>query len=64
MRAKLINNCFENGIFIRDGSDYFAEEKEDGWFRITFTVDEQTLEVAMERLIRTLRDIKDPASVE
>ena len=30
MRAKLINNCFENGIFIRDGSDYFAEEKGKG----------------------------------
>ena len=63
MKAKLFNTCFKNGVFIRDGSDYFAEEKEDGRFWVTFTADEQTLDVAMERLMRTLREINNPVSV-
>ncbi|KAH8586954.1 putative aminotransferase class I and II family protein [Bisporella sp. PMI_857] len=56
LKEKLISAALENKLYIRDGSNFFSEEEEDGWFRVTFTMDKKVLEVAIERLRRTLED--------
>jgi len=41
------------GVMISSGSSYSTEEL--GWFRITFTVEEEALRVGLQRLLKCLR---------
>lgn len=59
LKNLIFKTCLEQGVYIRDGKDYHSEEKEDGWFRITFTVDNHTLEVSKERLREALEIVKN-----
>ncbi|KAJ5736849.1 Pyridoxal phosphate-dependent transferase major region subdomain 2 [Penicillium malachiteum] len=57
MKKLFVDTCTRNGVSIKDGANYFAEEPEDGWFRVTFTVPNAVLEVAMERIAKSLEDL-------
>ena len=59
LKDLIYKTCLEQGVYIRDGKDYYSEEEEDGWFRITFTVDEHTLEVSKERLRKALKVVEN-----
>lgn len=48
--------CGQNGVMIAPGSLYEAEEF--GWFRITFTVGEEALKVALARSLKALEEFK------
>ncbi|KGO59252.1 Pyridoxal phosphate-dependent transferase, major region, subdomain 2 [Penicillium expansum] len=58
IKRLLVDTCKRNGLSIKDGAHYFAEEPENGWFRVTFTVSNAVLEVAMERLVKSLDDLE------
>lgn len=45
--ANLISKCIANGVNIGRGSGFYTEEV--GWFRLTFTMDKETLEKGLER---------------
>ncbi|KAI1179309.1 putative aminotransferase class I and II family protein [Nemania sp. FL0916] len=52
----LTKRFFNSGVMISSGSSYSAEEL--GWFRISFTVEEQALHVGLQRLLKCLKEIK------
>ncbi|KAI1362496.1 hypothetical protein F5Y08DRAFT_341615 [Xylaria arbuscula] len=58
VKEELLRQCQQVGIFIRDRGKYLGEEPEDGWFRITFTLDAGTLDVGWERLAQCLQAMK------
>ncbi|GAB1319554.1 1-aminocyclopropane-1-carboxylate synthase [Madurella fahalii] len=55
--AAIGDRCFGNGVPIALGTNFFTEEL--GWFRLTFTAARDALEVGLQRLRKTLQDIKD-----
>ncbi|KAJ5939718.1 Pyridoxal phosphate-dependent transferase major region subdomain 2 [Penicillium verhagenii] len=57
VKKVFLETCSRNGVSIKDGANYFAEEPEDGWFRVTFTIPDAILEVAMQRLVKSLEDM-------
>ena len=48
--------CAENGVVLALGTNFFTEEI--GWFRLGYTVAPKALEIGLERLVRTLKEIE------
>ncbi|KAI2463100.1 putative acc synthase [Annulohypoxylon bovei var. microspora] len=53
--TKLFKRCLECGVGISPGSSFSTEQL--GWFRISFTVEKQTLQVGLQRLLKCLQGI-------
>ncbi|KAI0173471.1 putative acc synthase [Hypoxylon sp. FL1284] len=53
---KLHKRCFESGVGISPGSNYSSEQL--GWFRISFTVEKQALDLGLQRLLGCLQEIE------
>lgn len=47
--------CFEEGVAIAFGTNFFTEEL--GWFRLTFTARREALEIGLQRLWKALQAI-------
>lgn len=54
--ARLARRCVEGGVLISLGSSFSTEEL--GWFRISFTVERQALEIGLKRLLKLLKAIE------
>ncbi|KAF3059812.1 1-aminocyclopropane-1-carboxylate synthase 1 [Daldinia childiae] len=52
----LWNRLLASGVGLGLGSWYSAEEP--GWFRVSFAVEKEALRIGLERLIKTLREVK------
>ena len=52
----LWNRLLASGVGLGLGSWYSAEEP--GWFRISFTVEKDSLQTGLERLLNTLREVE------
>ena len=50
--ANLVSKCVANGVNIGRGSGFYTEEI--GWFRLTFTMDKETLKEGLKRFISVL----------
>lgn len=48
------NRFFANGVFIAMGTNFATEEL--GWFRLSFTVPREALEVGLQRMLKALQD--------
>jgi bifunctional pyridoxal-dependent enzyme with beta-cystathionase and maltose regulon repressor activities len=48
------NRFFANGVFIAMGTNFATEEL--GWFRLSFTVPRQALEVGLQRMLKALKE--------
>ncbi|KAF4341576.1 plp-dependent transferase [Fusarium beomiforme] len=53
---EIMEKCQGNGVMIAPGHVYMAEEY--GWFRLTFTVGTDALKEGLDRLWKTLQEIK------
>lgn len=53
---KVAEICQGNGVMIAPGNIYAPEEF--GWFRVTFTVSKDALEEGLNRLWKSLLDVK------
>ncbi|KAI2602061.1 putative aminotransferase class I and II family protein [Hypoxylon sp. NC1633] len=53
---KLLKRCLEYGIGISPGSNFSTEQL--GWFRISFTVEKQALDLGLRRLLECLKEIE------
>ncbi|KAI1145103.1 putative acc synthase [Nemania diffusa] len=53
--TQLFNRCLEFGVWISLGSSFSTEQL--GWFRISFTVENQALQTGLQRLLRCLQVI-------
>ncbi|KAK4098344.1 putative aminotransferase class I and II family protein [Parathielavia hyrcaniae] len=54
---EISNRCVANGVAIAMGTNFFTEEL--GWFRLSFCVSRQALEVGLGRMLKALREIKE-----
>lgn len=52
----LWNRLLASGVGLGLGSWYSSEEP--GWFRISFTVEKDSLKIGLERLLKTLREVE------
>ena len=52
---QIIEACTKNGVLIAPGSVYVPEEY--GWFRITFTLQQEALKEGLERLWKSLEEV-------
>ncbi|KAK4126480.1 putative aminotransferase class I and II family protein [Parathielavia appendiculata] len=52
---EISNRCVANGVAIALGTNFCTEEL--GWFRLTFSVSRQALEVELQRMVKALQDI-------
>jgi aspartate/methionine/tyrosine aminotransferase len=52
----VIQRLLQNGVFVAAGSSFFTEEF--GWFRLTFTVTGGALEEGLERVRKTLQEVR------
>lgn len=55
--SEIGNRCFENGVTIAPGTNYYTEEL--GWFRLTFTVSREVLEIGLQRFWKSLQGIEE-----
>ncbi|KAJ5339493.1 aminotransferase sirI [Penicillium brevicompactum] len=53
---QIIEACTKHGVLIAPGSVYIPEEY--GWFRITFTLQQEALKEGLERLWKSLEDVE------
>ncbi|EXA34374.1 hypothetical protein FOVG_14358 [Fusarium oxysporum f. sp. pisi HDV247] len=54
---KIADKCQKNGVMVAAGHVYMAEEY--GWFRLTFTVGKDELKEGLDRLWRSLQEVKN-----
>ncbi|GAB1191006.1 hypothetical protein APSETT444_000175 [Aspergillus pseudonomiae] len=58
LKERFLEIFLGNGVNIADGDSFIPDNPENGWFRITFSYDEDRFSVGLERLTRSLRQIK------
>lgn len=54
---KIADKCQKNGVMVAAGHVYMAEEY--GWFRLTFTVGQDALKEGLDRLWRSLQEVRE-----
>jgi bifunctional pyridoxal-dependent enzyme with beta-cystathionase and maltose regulon repressor activities len=53
---EISNRCFANGVGIGQGTNFFTEVL--GWFRLTFSVPREPLEIGLQRMMKVLKEIE------
>ncbi|KAK5707476.1 hypothetical protein LTR97_000010 [Elasticomyces elasticus] len=51
----LADTCLKNGVMIGRGSRFLSEEA--GWFRITFSADEEALQIGLDRIDQSIAEL-------